>query len=121
MPAEANEQVAACAHCIMDVHAGNRPRRTDADIAVLSEQHRRPFVFFHQPGSCQPDDAGIPSLAADDNGAFVHKINLLPRHLVRLLENVNLQLTAADVILIQFFGNLLRRVHSPCRQKLNAA
>ena len=121
MPAEANEQVTACAHCIMDVHAGNRPRRTDADIAVLREQHRRPFVFFHQPGSCQPDDAGIPSLAADDNGAFVHKINLLPRHLVRLLENVNLQLPAADVILIQFFGNLPRRVHSPCRQKLNAA
>ena len=55
-------------------------------------------------------------LAADDNGAFVHKINLLPRHFIRLLENINLQLPAADVILIQFFGNLLRRVHSPCRQ-----
>ena len=121
MPAEADEQVPAGRHGVVDVHARYRASRAHAHVAVLRKQDRRPLVFFHQAGCRQPDDAGIPALAADDDGALRHEVDLTLHLPVGLAEDGELQLPALGVVLIQLLRNLPRGIDSARRQQLHAA
>ena len=121
VPAKADEQVTAGRHRIVDVDARNRARGADAYVAVLRKQNRRPLVLFHQPGRRQTDDAGIPALAADDDGALRHEVDLLLNLPVCLTEDGQLKLPALGVVLIELLRDFPRGFELAGRQQLHAA
>ena len=121
MAAKSNKQIPTGTHRFMDIHAGDRSSRTDANIPISGKQDRRPFVFFNQSGGGQPDHTRIPPLAADDNSALIHEVNLLTGHFVCLLKNLNFQFAPTNVVLIEFLSNFSRGIHSSGGQQLHAA
>ena len=104
--AEADQALGAGLDRLVEVEAGDRPRRALADLVAQGDDDRRPVVGLDQAAGHDPDDARVPALAPQDDRAAVAQPPLGGDHLVRLGDDRLLDLLPPRVAAVELLGDL---------------
>ena len=100
MAAEAHQRVGAAHQRRVDVDALDAAAGAGQHVAPARQQYHGIVVLFHQPGSRQPDHAGIPVVPRQDQGPMGGEVEALQLGL-RLREDAGLHRLAAGVLRLQ--------------------
>src|SRR5208283_151257 len=105
VPAETDQALGAIADRLVKVEAGHRPRRALGKLVAEGHDHGWPLVIIDQPAGDDADHAGVPALAAQDDRPPFFQTSLGLDHLLRLLDDLALDLLAAAIDEIEFLGD----------------